>query len=183
MEMSRAQPNELYLIDCNEKEHAEAILALFNDAIVNSTALYDYHPRPPESMQKWFATKQVQHCPVIGVVDGQGKLLAFASWGAFRDYPANKYTIEHSVYVHKDYRRQGLAKKLMDELIIRARAAGKHVLVGVIDADNSGSIALHEQLGFTHAGTLAQIGFKFGRWLNAAFYQLILDTPEKPVDG
>lgn len=181
--MSKAQTNNTHLIDCNEAEHAAAILALFNDAIVHSTALYDYHPRPPESMKHWFAKKQAQHCPVIGIVDDQGKLLAFASWGAFRDYPANKYTIEHSVYVHKDHRRQGLAKKLMDELIIRARAAGKHVLVGVIDADNGGSIALHEQLGFTHAGTLEQIGFKFGHWLNAAFYQLILDTPDQPIDG
>ena len=180
--MGSQQCDEISLIDCNEKDHANAILQLFNDAIVNSTALYDYHPRAPEFMQKWFAAKRAHQCPVIGAVNQQGTLLAFASWGAFRDYPANKYTIEHSVYVRNDCRRQGLAKKLLQELIIRARAADKHVLVGVIDADNSGSIALHEQLGFTHAGTLAQIGFKFGHWLNAAFYQLILDTPAQPHD-
>lgn len=176
------QSDEIRLIDCDEAKHATAILTLFNDAIVNSTALYDYHPRPAEFMHNWFAAKRAHKCPVIGAVNNQDELLAFASWGSFRDYPANKYTIEHSVYVRNDCRRQGLAKKLMNELIVRARAADKHVLVGVIDADNSGSIALHEQLGFNHAGTLAQIGFKFGHWLNVAFYQLILDTPKQPVD-
>lgn len=171
------------LIDCTEGEHAAPILAILNEAIVNSTALYDYVPRPPEAMAAWFAAKRANRFPVVGAVDASGQLLGFASWGTFRAFPAYKYTVEHSVYVHHAHRGQGLGKGLILELVRRARAADLHALMGCIDAGNGGSIALHERLGFVHAGTFRQVGFKFGRWLDAAFYQLLLDTPAAPVDG
>lgn len=171
------------LMECTEETHASAILEIFNEAIVNSTALYDYKPRAPESMQTWFATKRAQGFPVIGAQDAQGKLLGFASYGTFRAWPAYKYSVEHSVYVHKDHRGLGLGKRLMQALIERAEQRQVHVMVGAIDAANSKSIALHQQLGFTHCGTVQQAGFKFGRWLDVAFYQRILRTPDQPVDG
>jgi phosphinothricin acetyltransferase len=174
---------EVKLIDCTEREHAGAILDILNEAIVNSTALYDYVPRPPEAMAGWFATKRTHGFPVVGAVDASGRLIGFASWGTFRNFPAYKYTVEHSVYVHHEHRGQGLGKTLILELVRRARAANLHALVGCIDAGNEGSIALHQRLGFTHSGTFPQVGFKFGRWLDAAFYQLILETPASPVDG
>ncbi|MBU6514195.1 MAG: GNAT family N-acetyltransferase, partial [Betaproteobacteria bacterium] len=68
-------------------------------------------------------------------------------------------------------------------LIEAAREQGLHAMIGGIDASNAGSIALHDSLGFRHVGTLPQVGFKFGRWLDLAFYQLLLDTPAQPVDG
>jgi phosphinothricin acetyltransferase len=72
---------------------------------------------------------------------------------------------------------------LIDELIRRAREAQVRVLVGCIDAANTASIGLHQRLGFTHSGTFPQVGFKFGRWLDVAFYQLNLETPAQPQDG
>lgn len=180
---SLAQHTGVRLIDCNEADHAQAILEILNEAIVNSTALYDYVPRPPEAMRAWFATKRANGFPVVGAVDARGKLLGFASWGVFRAFPAYKYTMEHSVYVHADHRGQGLAKQLMQELIRRAQTAQVHVLVGCIDASNAGSIALHQRMGFAHCGTFTQVGFKFGRWLDVVFYQLNLETPLQPVDG
>ena len=174
---------DLRLVDCTEAEHAPAILDILNDAIVTSTALYDYVPRPPQAMATWFGTKRENGFPVIGAVDEAGSLVAFASWGTFRAFPAYKYTVEHSVYVHRDHRGRGLGKLLMEELVRRAQAAGVHVMIGCIDATNAGSIALHERLGFAHTGTFRQVGFKFGRWLDAAFYQLTLPTPDHPVDG
>lgn len=170
-------------IDCVEDRHAVAILEILNDAIVNSTALYDYVPRPPEAMATWFAAKRANGFPVIGAVDASGVLMGFASWGTFRSFPAYKYTMEHSVYVHHEHRGKGLGKALMSEIIRRAREADVHALVGCIDASNEGSIGLHKGLGFTHAGTFNEVGFKFGRWLDAAFYLLILDTPAAPVEG
>ena len=175
--------DDVRLIDCNEAEHAEAILEILNDAILNSTALYDYQPRPPEAMVTWFATKRAGGFPVVGAVDESGTLVGFASWGTFRAFPAFKYTVEHSVYVHRDHRGRGLGELLLRELIRRAREAEVHVLVGCIDATNGGSVALHTRLGFVHSGTITEAGFKFGRWLDAAFYQLRLDTPARPVDG
>lgn len=171
------------LISCTHDEHAQAILDILNDAIVSSTALYDYVPRPLESMRTWFAAKQAGGFPVIGAADGQGRLLGFASYGVWRAFPAYKYSVEHSVYVHRDARGQGLATVLMQALIEAARAQGKHLLVGAIDASNAASIALHQKLGFEPAGVVRQAGFKFGRWLDVAFYQRILDTPAHPVEG
>lgn len=171
------------LIDCNEAEHAAPILDILNEAIVNSTALYDYVPRPPQAMAAWFATKRANGFPVVGAVDESGTLLGFASWGAFRAFPAYKYTVEHSVYVHHTQRGRGLGKRLMQELIRRAREAQVHVLVACIDASNDASVDMHKRLGFSHSGTFPQVGFKFGRWLDVAFYQLNLETPLQPVDG
>ena len=171
------------IVQCNYEQHAAAILEIFNDAILHSTALYEYKPREPENMRTWFNAKHAGNFPVIGCEDDSGKLVAFASFGSFRAYPAFKYTVEHSVYVHKDHRGKGLGRTLMQELIAAARQHGAHAMVGAIDADNAKSISLHEQLGFKHFGTLPQVGFKFGHWLDLAFYQLLLDTPENPVDG
>lgn len=171
------------LIDCTEVRHAGAILEIFNEAIVTSTALYDYKPRAPESMGAWFATKRANGFPVIGVEDEAGALLGFASYGTFRAWPAYKYSVEHSIYVHKDHRGKGLGRTLLTAIVEAAQARDVHTLIGGIDATNAGSIALHESLGFTHAGTIRQAGFKFGRWLDLAFYQRLLDTPAEPVDG
>jgi L-amino acid N-acyltransferase len=77
----------------------------------------------------------------------------------------------------------GAALSVMRELIAAARAREVHCMIGGIDATNAGSIALHEHLGFRHVGTLPQVGFKFGRWLDLSFCQLLLDTPKEPVDG
>ena len=174
--------SEPKLVPCTHERHADAILAIFNDAIVNSTALYDYQPRTAESMVAWFAAKQKGGWPVIGLEDEAGALLGFASYGNFRAYPAYKYTMEHSVYVRNDQRGQGLGKRLLQAVIAEARAHDVHALVGAIDAANTGSIALHEKLGFKSVGLMPQVGFKFGRWLDLALYQLTLETPAQPVD-
>lgn len=170
-------------IDCTLAEHGDAILAIFNEAIATSTALYDYHPRTRDSMTAWFAAKAAGDYPVIGAVDGVGTLLGFASYGPFRAFPAYKYTVEHSIYVHREHRGRGLGRVLLERLVEAASSQDYHLLVGVIDMANAGSIALHEQLGFTHAGTVNEVGFKFGRWLDVGFYQRVLDTPREPVDG
>jgi L-amino acid N-acyltransferase len=171
------------LVDCNFEQHAAAILDIFNDAIAHSTALYEYKPRTMETMRTWFATKEANRFPVIGAVDDAAVLMGFASYGTFRAFPANKYTVEHSVYVQKDHRGKGASIALMNAIVARAKAAELHTLIGGIDAANAVSIALHEKLGFTHAGTIKHAAFKFNRWLDLAFYQLILDTPANPVDG
>jgi phosphinothricin acetyltransferase len=169
------------LIECTREQHAGAILRLLNHAIVNSTALYDYQPRSTGSMGAWFDGKAEGRFPVLGMQGEAGALLGFASYGVFRPHAAYKYTVEHSVYVDADYRRRGVAAALMRALIDRARQQDYHVMVGGVDASNDASIGLHEKLGFTHAGTLRHAGFKFGRWLDLAFYQLILDTPGNPT--
>lgn len=170
-------------VACTLPAHGQAILDILNEAIRTSTAVYEYVPRTIETMVPWFKAKEAKGYPVIGVEDEAGTLMGFATYGVFRDRPAYKYSVEHSVYVQKDHRGKGLGKALMERLIVAAREQDLHVMVGGIDATNAVSIALHEQLGFVHAGTIRQAGFKFGRWLDLAFYQLTLQTPRDPVDG
>jgi phosphinothricin acetyltransferase len=170
------------LIRC-DASFADQILAIFNEAILNSTSLYDYKPRTKESMVSWFENKKKGAFPVIGTVGESGELLGFASYGTFRAWPAYKYSVEHSIYVAANHRGKGLGKLLLQEVIKSARDQDYHVLIGGIDSQNAASVRLHKQFGFQHAGTIRQVGFKFGRWLDLDFYQLVLDTPTAPIDG
>jgi phosphinothricin acetyltransferase len=170
------------LVDC-DRSRASEILAILNEAIEHSTALYDYHRRTPAMMDAWFEAKEKNRYPVVGAVDEQDRLLGFASYGAFRGWPAYKYTVEHSVYVDKDCRGRGVGKLLLGAIIERARQQEYHNVIGGIDAENAVSISLHKRFGFEFCGRVRHAGFKFGRWLDLDFYQLILDTPAKPVDG
>lgn len=165
------------------ERHAQAVLEILNDAIVHTTALYDYHPRPIDTMRPWFDLKASRGFPVIAMEEDDSTLMGFATYGVFRERPAYRYTVEHSVYVDRRFRRRGVGRRLLMELIRAAGDRDVHVMVGGIDASNAASIALHEQCGFTPCGVVRQAGFKFGRWLDLAFYQKILDTPADPVDG
>lgn len=173
----------LKIIPGDRRRHSAAILAIFNEAIVNSTALYDYKLRTDADMEAWFDGKERKNYPVICAENPAGELLGFASYGQFRERPAYKYSVEHSVYVHARHRGLGVGRTLLQAIIEAARGQDYHVLVGGIDASNAVSIKLHESLGFTACGIVKQAGFKFGRWLDLAFYQLILSTPVAPVDG
>ena len=174
---------QLKIVQCEQSRHAEAILTIFNDAITNSTALYDYRPRTIEMMTGWFDAKTKGKFPVIGIENDSGELMGFASYGTFRAWPAYKYSVEHSVYVDARFRGQGIGKRLLQEIITAAQRQNYHCLIGGIDATNSVSIRLHESFGFVHCGTIGHAGFKFGRWLDLSFYQLILSTPPNPTDG
>jgi L-amino acid N-acyltransferase len=172
---------EFQLKPCTEAQLPE-ILAIFNDAILNSTALYEYKVRTLERMNAWYADKIKGDYPVVGAFAQDGKLLGFSTYGMFRVQPAYKYTVEHSVYVRSDMRGHGLGKVLLQEIIRKAEEQNYHSLIGVIDADNTVSTKLHENEGFVFMGVVKEAGYKFGRWLDAAFYQLRLKTPEVPTE-
>lgn len=155
-------------------EHLAAIREIFNHEILHTTALYEYEPRSPEVVAAWFAAKQAADLPVLGVVAATGELAGFATFGPFRPYAAYCRTAEHSVYVDRKFRGRGIGRTLIGEIVTVARRRGLHLLVGGIDAENGASIALHKACGFTQAGTIREAGFKFGRWLDLEFWQLIL---------
>ena len=170
------------LIQCTP-DHAGSILEILNEAIINSTALYDYTPRGIETMTSWFEVKVRNNFPVIGLVDDQSRLVAFGTYSTFRAWPAYKYSVEHSLYVHHQHRGHGYGKIILQEVIKDAQARGYHNLIAGIDSGNIVSKRLHEQFGFTLAGTIKHAGYKFSRWLDLDFYQLILPTPEVPREG
>jgi L-amino acid N-acyltransferase YncA len=164
-----------------EKDLA-GILEIYNDAIVNTTAIYNYDKYTNADIQQWFADKKKTGQPVF-VADIDNRVAGFVSYGPFRVRPAYKYSIEHSVYVHPDFRKRGLAKILLKKIIDVARENNFHAIVAGIDADNKISIELHKQFDFIEVGHIKQVGYKFGRWLDLTFMELLLDTPEKPKEN
>jgi phosphinothricin acetyltransferase len=166
-----------------DRSFADPMLAILNEVIVNSTAIYDYAPRTPAMMQAWFDAKEKGNYPVIGLVDGDGTLAGFGTFGQFRNWPAYKYSVEHSIYVEKSFRGRGLGKIMLPAIIDAARDQQYHVMIGGIDGTNAASIALHEKFGFSKCAEIRQAGYKFGRWLDLVFYQLVLPTPEQPMEG
>ncbi|KGO94580.1 GNAT family N-acetyltransferase [Flavobacterium subsaxonicum] len=154
-------------------QHLPAILEIMNYNILNSTAIYDYSAKTLPDMEQWFADKQAANWPVI-IAEQDGALVGYASYGTFRVKEGYKYTVEHSVYVEPGHTGKGIGNILLANLIELAKQQNLHCMVGCIDADNAGSIAFHKKFGFTDGGILRQSGYKFDRWLDLQFMQLIL---------
>ncbi|TVQ68923.1 MAG: N-acetyltransferase family protein [Oceanospirillales bacterium] len=169
------QHNKIQLINCRYEDHGDTVFEIFNDAILNTTALYEYEPRSKATIERWFSDKADNNFPVIGAINETGSLMGFASYGRFRPFPAFNTTIEHSIYIHQDFRGLGIGKLLLTSLIERAIEQDYHCMIGAIDADNTHSIKLHQQLGFEQTGRLPEVGFKFERWLDLVLYQKILN--------
>lgn len=149
------------------------ILAQFNEAILHTTAVYEYEPFTPEYINKWFQEKIEAGYPII-VAEQDHQLLGFASYGQFRQRCAYKSTVEHSVYVDAAFQGKGIGKKLLLELIEIAGKNEVHVMIGGIDAENQHSIDFHQRLGFEECGRIRQVAFKFGRWLDLVFMQKLI---------
>ncbi|EJS68841.1 GNAT family N-acetyltransferase [Bacillus cereus] len=157
------------------------ILDIYNDAILYSTAVYAYKPVTLENRIDWYEQKKADGYPIF-VYELDNKVVGFATFGPFRAWPAYKYSIEHSVYVDKEYRKNGIGTSLVKELITIAQEREYMTLIAGIDAENKKSIALHENYGFVYAGTIKKAGYKFNKWLDLAFYQLEFNGPENPTE-
>lgn len=154
------------------KEDIPGILDILNEAIANTTAVYDYHPRTLEMQKEWFAKKQEANMPVLVVTEGD-KVIGFGSYGIFRPWEGFKYSAEHSIYIDSKHRGKGLGKRMLIELMRLAKENGMHCMIAGIDSENIGSIELHKKFGFKEVGRIKEIGYKFDRWLDAVFMQLI----------
>ena len=154
----------------------EQVLAIYNEVIRNTTAVYADDEYDRTRGKEWFDAKLSGGFPFIVARDDQG-VAGFGAFGAFRAWPCYRHSVEHSVHVRADRRSQGVGRALVVELKSRAAALGKHVMIAGIDADNVASIRLHEKLGFSRVGHLREVGFKFGRWLDLAFLQCLLQPP------
>lgn len=152
-----------------------AILAITNDAILSTTALWTLAPLSLEQRRGWFEERRAAGFPVL-VAETGGDIAGFGSYGSFRAWEGYAATVEHSVYVDARHRGRGAGRALVVALVERARAAGFHAMVGGVEAGNAASLRLHDSLGFERAGALPQVGRKFGRWLDLAFVVKLLDS-------
>ncbi|ROQ47947.1 GNAT family N-acetyltransferase [Pseudomonas putida] len=165
--------------------HADlpAIRDIYNDAVLNTLAIWNEQTVDLGNRQAWFAARQAQSYPILVAVNEAGDVLGYASFGDWRPFEGFRHTVEHSVYIRSDQRGQGLGPLLMQALIERARGCGKHVMVAAIESGNTASIRLHERLGFTLNGQMPQVGVKFGKWLDLTFMQLMLAPGAQPPQG
>ncbi|UVK82583.1 N-acetyltransferase family protein [Pseudomonas sichuanensis] len=160
-------------------EDLPGILDIYNDAVRNTTAIWNETPVDLANRQAWFEARAQQGYPILVAVDDTG-VLGYASFGDWRPFEGFRHTVEHSVYIRGDQRGKGLGPILMAALIERARTCDKHVMVAAIESGNAASIRLHQRLGFAITGQMAQVGVKFGRWLDLTFMQLNLDENALP---
>lgn len=155
-------------------EDTQEILDIINYNILNSTALYDYKVRSYEQQKVLLEEKINKNFPVI-IAELNGVVVGFGMYSEFRFREAYKFTVEHSVYVNKDFHGKGIGKLLLQELIELAKKQGLHTMIAVIDSENQSSIDFHEKFGFKTVGIIKESGFKFDRWLHSVFMQLILE--------
>jgi phosphinothricin acetyltransferase len=156
------------------------ILAIYNEVIENSTAVYALDPVTLDERRAWCEERHAQGYPVLVAAD-QGEVLGFASFGPWRGaWPGYRYTVEHSVHVRASRRGEGIGRALVEALFPLAVDTGKHVMIGGIDAQNGASLRFHERLGFAPVAHFKEVGHKFGRWLDLVFVQRILDAPGAP---
>ena len=160
----------------------EAILAIYNDAVAHTTAIWNERLVDAADRIAWLAARRAAGYPVLVAVDDADAVAGYASFGDWRAFDGYRHTVEHSVYVAADRRGGGIGRALMMALIARARDCRKHVMVAGIEAGNDASIRLHRSLGFEPVGLMRQVGTKFGTWLDLAFLQLTLDDRTDP-DG
>lgn len=155
-----------------------ALRDIFNDAVLNTTAIWMDNVVDLANRQAWFAARAQQGYPILVAENADGEVVGYASFGDWRPFDGFCHTVEHSVYIRVDQRGKGLGPQLLTALIERAKACDKHVMVAAIESGNAASIGLHQRLGFAITGQMPQVGRKFGRWLDLTFMQLIL-TPER----
>ena len=151
----------------------QSILEIVNHAILHTTSNYNYEPQTLEVQREWFRQKQLHDFPVI-VAELENEVVGFGAYGTFREKVGYRFTVEHSVYVKDALIGKGIGKLLLTELIRLGKEQGVHVMVGAIDAENTDSIAFHRKFGFTECGVVKEAAWKFERWLDLQFMQLIL---------
>jgi len=157
------------------------VLDIYNEVIIHTTAVYQYQPHTLEMRQAWFNTKKQEGFPVFVAEEGN-TILGLSTIGTFRAWQAYKYSVENSIYVAAAARGKGIGRLLMQPIIEAARQMDMHTIIAGIDATNDISLRLHKSFGFEEVAHFKQVGYKFGRWLDLKFLQLILNTPANPSE-
>ncbi|QCV88705.1 N-acetyltransferase family protein [Acidipropionibacterium jensenii] len=174
---------EIRVVDAGP-EHLATITVIYNEAVRNTTAVWNSQVVTQEERRAWWQDHQRSGYPVLVAVspgpDGE-QVLGYASLSGWRaSFTGYRLTAEDSIYVAAEHRGRGAGRALATALIERARSLGLHVIVAAIEAGNTASIRLHRSLGFERVALMRQVGVKFGSWLDLALMQLTLDSRSLP---
>jgi phosphinothricin acetyltransferase len=166
-------PDETINIRNATLDDLPGILDIYNHAIIHTTSVYSEHPHTYEMRLTWYNDRINSGFPIF-VAEKDRRVVGFSTFGQFRVWPCYRYTVEHSVYVHVDHRGKSISKLLLQPLIDRAREMKLHAMIAGVDAENNISYQLHRSFGFVEVAHFKEVGFKFGRWLDLKFMELIL---------
>lgn len=159
------------------------LLAIYNDEVEHGISTLDLHPRTLEERRAWFWAHHTDHHPLLVDVE-QGEITGYASLSAYREKEAYRSSVELSIYVARAWRRQGVATRLMEAILERARAdVQTHLVVSVITSGNEASEHLHRRFGFTYCGTVPEVGVKFARYQSIDNYYLIVNDEKSKTQG
>ena len=162
-------------------EDCPGILEVYNEAVLTTTATYDYEPRTLEHRRDWFLNRQRRGFPVLVAVDASGRVVGWSALNPYHERIGFRFTVENSVYVMAGSRGRGLGSRLLAPLIPAGEARGFHAIIAAIDADNAVSLRLHERHGFMTVGRFRKVGYKFGRWLDVIYMERLLAEPVVPA--
>ena len=156
------------------KNNISACLAIYNYEVIHGVATLDLEPRTLEEWHEWYNAHSDEHHPIIvGTIDDV--VVGYASLSPYRLKDAFKSTVELSIYIHKDYRGQGVATRLMERILEMANADTMiHNVVSVITAGHEESTKLHNRFGFTYCGLTPEVGFKHGKYQDTETYALLV---------
>jgi L-amino acid N-acyltransferase YncA len=152
----------------------QQMLDIYNDIIVQTTAVFQYDLHTLQMRKEWFEQKKKDGFPVF-VAEFKEDIAGFSTIGPFRNWQAYKYSVENSVYVKSNLRGRGIGKLLLQATIDAAKTMKMHTIIAGIDASNDASLAMHRQFGFVEVAYFKEVGYKFERWLDLKFLQLMLD--------
>ncbi len=152
-----------------EARDLETVRVILNHYIETTTATFRTATETEEERRAWFASHDARF-PAI-VAEAEGVVIGWASLSPWKPPGGYRHTVELSVYLREDARGRGLGRRLLAELLERGRAAGHHAVLGGVCTEQTASVKLHEAMGFEKVGQLREVGFKFGRWLDVAYYE------------
>ncbi|CDS09993.1 hypothetical protein LRAMOSA02670 [Lichtheimia ramosa] len=182
--MSKPDPLDHFTIREANDNDLQVITDLYNERILNSTSLFVFETLTLEDRKQWLDDCKSQGYPVIVAEDKETKeTAAFANFSSFRSKPAYNLSAEISVYIHPNYHRRGLGRLLVKEMNRIGKQMQFRAIYAVITSENTPSIQLFKSLNYRHVGTFKDVGYKFGKWLDVDFWELIIEETQGPGDG
>ncbi len=154
----------------------DAITAIYNEVLTNSTAIYNDRPTTVSERVEWWESRKRQGYPVL-VAEDDDSVAGFGTFGDFRPWPGYRFTVEGTIHIRSGVRGKGIGTALLETLVEEARALGKHSMIAGVDSENTASLRFLERFGFEQVGTLREVGFKFDRFLNLVFLQYWITPP------